>query len=99
MCYKDLLTICEGLGSCWSLYFRFEQTHLTASLILMYGNDLQKSCYLPQIASGVIRPVIGFSASEMSVFFTLKYCSLFPTKVHKLRYSDRSMQSIGFVHR
>ncbi|VDK86804.1 unnamed protein product [Litomosoides sigmodontis] len=65
MCYKDLLTICEGLGSCWNLYFRFEQTHLAASLILLYGNDLQKSRYLPQIASGVIRPVIGFSRSEM----------------------------------
>ncbi|CAG9538800.1 unnamed protein product [Cercopithifilaria johnstoni] len=65
MCYKDLLTICEGLGSYWSFYFRFEQTHLTASLILLYGNDLQKSRYLPQIASGVIRPVVGFSGPEM----------------------------------
>ncbi|OZC09146.1 acyl-CoA dehydrogenase protein [Onchocerca flexuosa] len=61
MCYKDLLTLCEGLGSYWSFYFRFEQTHLAASLILLYGNDQQKSHYLPQIASGVIRPVVGFS--------------------------------------
>uniref|UniRef100_A0A1I7W0Z7 Acyl-CoA dehydrogenase family member 9, mitochondrial n=1 Tax=Loa loa TaxID=7209 RepID=A0A1I7W0Z7_LOALO len=65
MCYKDLLTVCEGLGSHWSSYFRFEQTHLAASLILLYGNDLQKSHYLPQIASGVIRPVVGFFRSEM----------------------------------
>ncbi|VBB27334.1 unnamed protein product [Acanthocheilonema viteae] len=65
LCYKDLLTICEGLGSYWKFYYRFEQTHLAASLILLYGNDLQKSHYLPRIASGVIRPVIGFSRSEM----------------------------------
>uniref|UniRef100_A0A0R3RZF5 Acyl-CoA_dh_N domain-containing protein n=1 Tax=Elaeophora elaphi TaxID=1147741 RepID=A0A0R3RZF5_9BILA len=64
MCYKDLLTVCEGLGSYWSFYFRFEQTHLAASLILLYGNDLQKSRYLPQIASGVIRPAVGFFRSE-----------------------------------
>uniref|UniRef100_A0AAF5PIG2 Acyl-CoA dehydrogenase n=2 Tax=Wuchereria bancrofti TaxID=6293 RepID=A0AAF5PIG2_WUCBA len=65
MCYKDLLTICEGLGSYWRFYFRFEQTHLASSLILLYGNDLQKLHYLPQIASGVIRPVVGFSRPEM----------------------------------
>ncbi|MCP9265584.1 Acdh-13 [Dirofilaria immitis] len=65
MCHKDLLTLCEGLGSYWNFYFRFEQTHLAASLILLYGNDEQKSHYLPQIASAVIRPVLGFSGSEM----------------------------------
>ncbi|KAM3725403.1 Complex I assembly factor ACAD9 [Dirofilaria immitis] len=65
MCHKDLLTLCEGLGSYWNFYFRFEQTHLAASLILLYGNDEQKLHYLPQIASAVIRPVLGFSGSEM----------------------------------
>uniref|UniRef100_A0A915PUW7 Acyl-CoA dehydrogenase/oxidase N-terminal domain-containing protein n=1 Tax=Setaria digitata TaxID=48799 RepID=A0A915PUW7_9BILA len=65
MCYKDLLALCEGLGSYWRFYIRFEQTHLAASLILLFGNDQQKSQYLPQIASGAIRPAIGFPESEM----------------------------------
>lgn len=67
--YKDLLTICEGLGQAWSLYTRFEQTHLAASLILQFGNDQQKTRYLPQIAAGTIRPALCFPGSEMFVFF------------------------------
>ncbi|VDO42486.1 unnamed protein product [Onchocerca flexuosa] len=80
MCYKDLLTLCEGLGSYWSFYFRFEQTHLAASLILLYGNDQQKSHYLPQIASGVIRPVFFNIVRDSNLESVTSLCELIDGK-------------------
>ncbi|VDN31888.1 unnamed protein product [Gongylonema pulchrum] len=67
MCNKDLLILCESLGQAWSLYTRFEQTHLAVSLILEYGNERQKTNYLPRIASGALQPAICLPGPGMLV--------------------------------
>ncbi|VDN01261.1 unnamed protein product [Thelazia callipaeda] len=96
-CYKDLLTICEGLGSSLALYTRFEQTYLASSLILKYGSEKQKLYYLTRIASGAIQPAVCFPMFQTYVLNQVIYSNFQPTGYTSENIDNKTKLSASYL--
>ncbi|GMR50148.1 hypothetical protein PMAYCL1PPCAC_20343 [Pristionchus mayeri] len=65
--YKDLMKINEELSVDWSIATHCTLSQMVSSLLLLYGTEEQKEKYLPQIASGSLKPAITFPAAAGSL--------------------------------
>ncbi|CAI4226447.1 unnamed protein product [Auanema sp. JU1783] len=58
MCRKDLAHIFQELSIDWNIFANVSTVYIASQLLILYGNEEQKTKYLPLIANGKCRPAI-----------------------------------------